>query len=185
MKKDYQNPWKTFSSKRIYANPWIEVTEHEVQNPGGGNGIYGKVSFKNLAIGIIPLDEYNNTWIVGQHRYTLDEHSWEIPMGGGPMEQDILESAKRELQEETGLIAEEWQMVLKIHTSNSVTDEVGYVFLARKLSEGPNNLDETEHDLEIRKVPFEEALDMVDKHEITDAISVAGILKVSRILNIS
>ncbi len=185
MKKDSQNPWKTLSSKQIYDNAWIEVTEHEVLNPGGGPGLYGKVSFKNLALGVIPLDGDNNTWLVGQHRYTLNEHSWEIPMGGGPIKEDILQSAKRELQEETGLIANDWQQILKIHTSNSVTDELGYVYLARNLSEGPNNLEETEQDLEIMKIPFLETLEMIDRHEITDAISVAGLLKVSRLLKLS
>jgi 8-oxo-dGTP pyrophosphatase MutT (NUDIX family) len=185
MKKEIQNPWKTLSSKEIYDNPWIQVTEHEVLNPGGGNGIYGKVSFKNLAIGIIPLDEELYTWIVGQHRYTLNEHSWEIPMGGGPLEQDVLDSAKRELKEETGLVGDSWELVQKIHTSNSVTDEVGYVFLARELTEGQNNLEESEQDLEVRKVHFTEVLDMIDRHEITDALSVAGILKVSRMLKLS
>jgi len=185
MKKELQNPWKTLSSKRIYDNPWILVTEHEVVNPGGGHSLYGKVSFKNIAIGIIPLDAELNTWIVGQHRYTLNEHSWEIPMGGGPIEQDVLNSAKRELKEETGLVGESWELILKIHTSNSVTDELGYVFLTRELKEGQNNLEETEQDLEVKKVHFSEVLNMIDRQEITDALSVAGILKVSRMLKLA
>jgi len=185
MKKELQNPWKTLSSKRIYDNPWIQVTEHEVVNPGGGHSLYGKVSFKNIAIGIIPLDAELNTWIVGQHRYTLNEHSWEIPMGGGPIEQDVLNSAKRELKEETGLVGESWELILKIHTSNSVTDELGYVFLTRELKEGQNNLEETEQDLEVKKVHFSEVLNMIDRQEITDALSVAGILKVSRMLKLA
>jgi len=69
-----------------------------VINPAGGKGIYGKVHFKNTAIAIIPLDKDHNTWLVGQHRYTLNEWSWEIPEGGGPSEQSILESAIRELR---------------------------------------------------------------------------------------
>jgi len=185
MKKEVHNPWKTLSSKEVYDNPWFSVTEHEVINPGGGKGMYGKVSFKNFALGIIPLDDDNNTWLVGQHRYTLDEHSWEIPMGGGPLEHGVLESAKRELQEETGLTAGSWEIVSKIHTSNSVTDELGYVFLARDLKEGKNQLEETEGDLEVWKLPFGEVLHMIDRQEITDALSVAGILRVARMLNLS
>jgi len=184
MKKEVQNPWKTLSSRHVYENAWISVTEHEVLNPGGGQGIYGKVSFKNYAIGVIPIDKDLNTWLVGQYRYTLDEHSWEIPMGGGPLENDMLESAKRELQEETGLLAKNWDLILKLHTSNSVTDEVGFVFLAKDLSEGENNLEETERDLQIRKIHLSEAIKMIDNHEITDALSVAGILKVSRMVKL-
>ena len=185
MKKPVENPWKTLSSRQVYDNPWISITEHDVINPGGSHSLYGKVNFKNLAIGIIPLDENLNTWLVGQFRYTLNEHSWEIPMGGGPLNIDMLESAKRELEEETGLKAKSWELILKIHTSNSVTDEVGYVFLAKQLVQGKNSLEDTEKDLVIRKVHFSEALRMVDDNEITDALSVSGILKVARMLKFS
>jgi hypothetical protein len=112
--------WKTISIKEVYENPWIKLDEHQVINPSGGKGIYGKVHFKNKAIGIIPLDENNNTWIVGQQRYTLNEWSWEIPEGGGPLGVGTLESAKRELLEETGLKANKWTEIVKIHLSNSV-----------------------------------------------------------------
>lgn len=184
MKNETINPWQTLSGKEIYDNPWIKVMEYKVINPGGGQGIYGKVSFKNLAIGIIPLDELNNTWLVGQYRYTLDAYSWEIPMGGGPMDQDALGSASRELLEETGISANSWEMVLKLHLSNSVSDEIGYVFIAKDLSYGTAIPDETEHDLKVKQMPFSKALEMVEKGEITDALSVAGILKVARNLKL-
>ncbi|HCX77461.1 MAG TPA: DNA mismatch repair protein MutT, partial [Algoriphagus sp.] len=75
------NPWKTLKIKPIYNNPWIRLEEHDVLNPAGKEGIYGKVHFKNKAMGIIPVDKNGNTWLVGQYRYTLKEYSWEIPMG--------------------------------------------------------------------------------------------------------
>ena len=137
--------------------------------------------FKNKAIGIVPIDEDGNTWLVGQYRYTLDEYSWEIPMGGGPENEDILEAAKRELKEETGLIASEWQNILKIHTSNSVTDEEGFIFLAKGLEQGETEFEETEK-LEIKKLPFIEAVQMVMNGEITDSLSIAGLLKVHLLL---
>lgn len=115
---EHKNPWKTLRVKLMYENDWIILDEHQVINPNGNKGIYGKVRFKNKAIGIIPLDDNQNTWIVGQYRYTLDEYSWEIPMGGGPLNEDILQSAKRELLEETGLVAGHWTNILRIHTSN-------------------------------------------------------------------
>ncbi|MDN5203438.1 NUDIX hydrolase [Fulvivirgaceae bacterium BMA10] len=180
---EHKNPWKLLSKKNVYDNAWINVQEHQVINPSGGQGIYGKVSFKNKAIGIIPIDTAGNTWLVGQYRYTLDEYSWEIPMGGGPVEIDILESAKRELKEETGLTAKNWQQIMRIHTSNSVTDEEGFVFLAQELTSGDTEFDETE-DLLIKKLPFQEALEMVMESKITDSLSVAGILKVARLLNL-
>ncbi len=176
----YANPWIKISERKIYENPWIDVTEHQVINPAGKNGIYGKVSFKNKAIGIVPLDHKGSTWLVGQYRYTIDEYTWEIPTGGGPMDRDIIDSARRELKEETGIEAKKWTEILRIHTSNSVTDEEGFVFLAEDLTMGEPEFEETEK-LEIRKVSILEAIEMVMKNEITDSLSIAGLLKVGRL----
>jgi 8-oxo-dGTP pyrophosphatase MutT (NUDIX family) len=178
-----ENPWKTKSKAKIYDNPWITLEEHQVVNPSGKDGIYGKVHFKNKALGIIPLDAEGYTWLVGQYRYTLDEYAWEIPMGGGPIGVNILESAKRELKEETGLTAGKWTQIMRIHTSNSVTDEEGFVFLAEELTQGETEFEETEQ-LQVLKVKLEEAIRMVVDGEITDAISIGGLLKVGRMLGI-
>lgn len=177
------NPWKTLSTRDVYENNWIKLEEHQVINPAGGNGIYGKVHFKNKAIGIVPLDQDGNTWLVGQHRYTLNAYSWEIPEGGCPLGTLPLDSAKRELKEETGMMAARWEQIMTFHTSNSVTDEEGFIFLAEELSFGANELEETEADLVVKKVPFKVAIDMVMRGEITDSMSVAGILKVARLKN--
>jgi ADP-ribose pyrophosphatase len=178
-----KNPWTKLERKMIYENSWITLVEDKVLNPAGKEGIYGTVHFKNRAIGIIPIDHEGNTWLIGQYRYPLNEYSWEIPMGGGPGDENDLESAKRELKEETGLSAAKWEQVLKIHTSNSVTDEVGYVFLAQELSEGETDFEETEQ-LQIKKLSFKEVFQMAMNGEITDSLSLAGILKVARIIDI-
>lgn len=175
-----ENPWTTLSGKLVYENPWIRLDEYQVINPTGGRGIYGKVSFKGQAVGVLPIDEEGNTWLVGQYRYTLDEYSWEIPMGAVPGEESLESGALRELKEETGLMARELELICRIHTSNSVTDEVGFVFVARGLEQGATEFDDTE-DIQIRKLPFTEALDMVMKGEITDSLSVAAILKYARL----
>lgn len=178
-----QNPWKTISSALKYENKWISVTESQVINPSGNPGIYGKVHFKNIAVGIIPLDDEFNTWLVGQYRFTLDEYSWEMPEGGCPIgSESVLETAKRELLEETGLIADEWTELMKLHTSNSVTDEVGYAFIARGLTQSVACPEETE-DLRIWKLPFDEALDMVLAGKITDAFTCMAYLKLKLLLD--
>lgn len=174
--------WETLTTKQVYDNPWISVEHHDVITPTGKPGIYGKVKFKNLAIGIIPIDDHGNTWIVGQYRYTLGTYSWEIPMGGGPHADDPLASAKRELKEETGISANSWTKLMTIHTSNCVTDELGYIYVASDLSFGATSFDDTE-DLQIKKLPFSEVVEMVMNGVITDAISIAGILKYARLLN--
>lgn len=176
------NPWKTLSTKEIYQNPWISVREDQVLNPAGNPGIYGVVSFKNYAIGIVPIDEEGYTYLVGQYRYTLNAYSWEIPEGGGPKDEALIDAAKRELEEETGFTANEWIDLGPIHTSNSVTDEYGFLFLARKLYQGEANPEETE-ELRIKKVLLSEALEMVMRGEITDSLSIAGLFKASQILS--
>ena len=178
-----KNPWKTLKSKSVYENPWISVQHNEVINPGGGKGIYGKVHFKNVAVGIIPIDEENNTWLVGQYRYTLNEYSWEIPEGGSPMNTDPLDSAKRELKEETGIVAQEWKLLSKLHTSNSVTDELGFIYLAKGLHFTESEAEECE-DLKIKKLPLSEAIEMAMDGRITDSLSLIGLLKVGRLVRL-
>lgn len=174
--KDEKNPWKILKSKPIYDNPWIKITEHDVINAAGNNGIYGTVHFKNIAIGIIALDKDYNTWLVGQYRFPLNEYSWEIPEGGGKITTPPLESAKRELLEEVGIKAEQWSVLLNMHLSNSVSDEYGIVYIAKELSFYSPNPDEDEV-LTIKKIPFKQAYNMVMNNEITDSLSVAAILK--------
>ncbi len=175
------NPWKVLNEKKIYDNPWISLIEFDVINPSGGKGIYGKVHFKNMAIGIMPLDESMNTYLVGQYRFVLNAYSWEIPEGGCPAGTDTLEAAKRELMEETGLEAGQWQKLMNFHLSNSVSDEYGEIFLARQLVQHMPEPEETEQ-LQIKKLPFEEAYEMIESGKITDSISVAAIQKVKLML---
>jgi 8-oxo-dGTP pyrophosphatase MutT (NUDIX family) len=180
-KADEQNPWKITSEKEIYDNPWINLTEYRVINPAGNPGIYGKIHYKNLAIGILPLDEELNTYLVGQYRFALNQYSWELPEGGGPVGVDPLESAKRELLEETGLKANNWTELQRMHLSNSVTDELNIIYLARGLEQFEAQPEDTEQ-LVVRKVSLNEVYRMICAHEITDAITIAAILRVKLLL---
>ena len=170
--------WKKLSSKIVFENPWISVHEDRVINPGGGENDYGVVRFKSKAVAMIPLDDEGNTWLVGQDRYTLGEYSWELPMGGAPHDEDPLDAAKRELKEETGLSAGRWSKLMTLHTSNSITDEVGIVYVAEDLQQGEQELEETEN-IELRHLPLAEAIEMVKQGLITDAISVAALLRIA------
>ena len=159
-----------------YDNPWIQVRHNEVLDPSGAPGIYGVVHFKHLAIGIIPIDEEGHIWLVGQYRFPLGEYSWEIVEGGGPLADDPLDSAKRELLEETGLRASEWELLVpRLHLSNSVSDEAAMIYVARGLTQGKAQPTSTE-DLQLKRLPLQEAVAMAKRGEITDAISVAGLL---------
>ena len=176
LEKPSANPWQTKSSQQVYDNQWISVHENKVINPSGGDGIYGVVHFKNLAIGILPVDSEQHTWLVGQYRYALEEYSWEIPMGGSPHADGPLEGAIRELKEETGLTAANWQTLMKVHPSNSVTDEIGHIYLATDLTEGEMEHEDTE-ELLIKRVSVEHAVQMAMTDEITDCMSVAALLR--------
>lgn len=171
-----KNPWKTLNSEVKYDNPWIKVIENTTINADGGDGIYGVVHYKNIAIGIIPLDKNYNTWLVGQYRYPLNQYSWEICEGGGLFKDDVIESAKRELKEELGIEATNWTTLLNMHLSNSVSDEIGVIYIAKNLKHTTPEPEEGEV-LQIKKLPLAEAYQMVMNGEITDSLSVAGILK--------
>ena len=178
---EQHNPWTILSSKEVYDNPWLSLTQYDVLNPKGGKGIYGKVHFKNTAIAILPLDDDLNTYLVGQYRFTIDQYSWEIPEGGGPLNTDVLASAKRELKEETGLVARTWIKIQDMYLSNSVTDEKAVVYVAKDLAQEDAMPEETE-ELVVKKVPFDEAYQMVENGIITDALAVTAILKVKLLL---
>jgi len=170
--------WQKLNSQIAYDNSWITVSHHEVITPAGTEGIYGVVHFKNVAVGIVPLDQDNNTWLVKQHRYPLGQDSWEIPEGGSPASESTLETARRELEEEVGLTAHQWTELLTLHPSNSVTDEKAVVFLAEQLSPGKQLLEDSE-DIEVLKLPLKEAINMALDGRITDGISVAALLKLA------
>ena len=170
------NPWKTISQQTAYENAWIKVEHHQVLNPAGNPGIYGKVHFKNIAVGVIAIDAEDNTYLVGQYRFPLDKYSWEIPEGGCPEGTDWLTAAKRELKEETGFEAGKWTEILQMHVSNSVSDEFAIVYVAQDLIAGEAEPEDTE-DLQVIKMPFSEAVNWVMEGKITDSISVAAILK--------
>jgi ADP-ribose pyrophosphatase len=176
-----ENPWQITSEKIIYDNPWINLTEYQVINPSGNPGIYGKLHYKNIAIGVLPLDDDLNTYLVGQFRFALGQYSWEIPEGGGIIGIDPIESAKRELLEETGLKAQKWAEIQRLHLSNSVSDELSILYLARDLQQFAAEPEDTEK-LIVHKLPFEEVYQMVCNGGITDAMTVAAVLKVQMLI---
>lgn len=173
---EHDNPWRTLSSTQVYENNWIRLREDKVIRPDGNQGIYGVVHFRNVAVGVLALEEDDSIYLVGQYRYTLNRYSWEIPEGGCPETQDPLSAAQRELEEETGLRARVWKQLGEAHLSNSVTDEIAFWFLAKGLMEGKRQPEGTEK-LEVRRVPFSVALEMALAGEITDALSMMAIMQ--------
>lgn len=175
LKSSEQNPWVTHASEKKYENPWITVTEHQVSHPNGDLGIYGVVHMKNRAVGVVPVDNEGCTWLVGQYRYTLEEYSWEIPEGGADPG-DPLSGAQRELLEETGLEADDWTHLQTVHLSNSVTNERAEIYLAQGVRKVAEPTPEASEELTLKRLPLAEAVALVERGEITDSMSVIGLL---------
>ncbi len=175
------NPWTRLGSREVYDNPWIRVREDDVIRPDGQPGLYGVVEMKTWAVAVVPLTADGDTFLVGQYRYTLDDYSWEIPEGGGSKETMLLDSARRELLEETGITATRWSYLGEAHLSNSVTDEVGGIFLAEDLTFGEAQPEGTEK-LRLRRLPFSEAVEMALNGQVSDALAVIGLLRADRYL---
>jgi len=172
---DRSNPWTTLSTRMVYENPWIRVREDQVLRPDGLPGIYGVVEFKNRAVGVLPVEADGSVWLVGQFRYPLRAYSWEIPEGGGPLSEDPEATARRELREETGFSAGKVELLATAHLSNSVSDELAYLFRATELTHGVSEPEGTEQ-LAVRRFEWGVAWRMLEQGEITDSLSVMALL---------
>jgi 8-oxo-dGTP pyrophosphatase MutT (NUDIX family) len=169
------NPWTTLDSRAIYENAWISVREDRVIRPDGRPGTYGVVHYKKKAIGVLPVDEDGHVWLVGQYRYPLEAYSWEIPEGGSDEGEEPEETARRELREETGLVAGRIELIGRSHLSNSVGDELAYLYRATGLRQGPSEPEGTER-LQVRRFDWATAWRMVLDGRITDSMSVIALL---------
>lgn len=176
MTSEKVGPWRINSKRDVFENPWIKVVDHKVTHPDGSPGEYGVVQFKNLAVGVLPIDADGNVPLVGQHRFPLDRYSWELPEGGGPVDIDPQQSAKRELIEETGLTASSWAPLARFDISNSVTDEGAVCFFAWDLGEGAAAPEPSEA-LTLKWVSYKDLLEMVMTGEITDSLTIVMTLK--------
>jgi len=177
----HANPWQTLETRNVYTNDWISVREDQVIRPDGNPGIYGVVDTR-FATGVVALTPENEVYLVGQYRYPTEVYSWELVEGGTDVGEDPLDAAKRELAEEAGLFARNWRTLAEgIQISNCISSEFAYIYIATDLEETQSNPDGTEQ-LEVKRVPFDKTLAMVDTGVITDSISIMGILMAERFM---
>ena len=169
--------WTRLTLETPFETPWLRIEASDVIAPTGNPAKYGVVRFRNRAIAVFALHDDGTVPLVGQMRFPLGRYSWEIPEGGAPMDEDPADGARRELREETGLIADKLSIILEMDLSNSVTDEVAVCYLATGLSQAETEPDDTER-FEYARVPFSHLLKAVIKGQVRDSLTVASVLRV-------
>lgn len=169
--------WRSGPPTMVFDNSWIRVESSEALAPTGNPALYGVIRFKSLAVAVLPLHDDGAVTLVGQQRFALRDYSWELPEGGVPFDEDPLEGAKRELREETGLLADHWREILRVQLSNSVTDERGVCYLAAGFREVGREPDATEA-LDVVRAPFRQVLDACATGLVQDVMTVASVFRV-------
>jgi 8-oxo-dGTP pyrophosphatase MutT (NUDIX family) len=165
-------PWQDLGHEVVHQTPWMKITEHQAVAPTGREASYGVLRFQNIATGVLPIHPDGTVTLVGQSRFARANYSWEMPEGGAPFGEDPLTGVKRELAEEAGLAAASWQLALRMEMSNSITDEIGFTWIAWDLTPVPVDPDPTEV-IAIVRVPFTQLLHEIERGAILDALTIA------------
>jgi ADP-ribose diphosphatase len=171
-------PWQTRSSRVVYQNPWIRVDENQVELPDGRTTVYGVVRCGEC-VGVLPFLDAETVVLIRQYRYVARGVYWEMPTGGVHPGESLEVAAQRELGEEIGYQAARLTPLVSYHTSKSVVDEVAHLFYGEMLTPVVTPGDATEF-IEVRPVPFAEALRMVESGEIKDSMTVIAVLHAAR-----
>jgi 8-oxo-dGTP pyrophosphatase MutT (NUDIX family) len=174
---DQSNPWETLSSQRFYESRYVDVDQDEVRHRSGKIHPYTALRFRIHGIAVLPIFPDGSTYLIGQYRYLTQRYTWELPRGSGPTQVDPLETAQRELKEETGATAGQWLQVLRLMVSPGITDETAPCFVAWDLEQGAADPDPQE-DLTVRRLPFRDAVAAALDGTISDAASIATLLAI-------
>jgi ADP-ribose pyrophosphatase len=173
-------PWEQKSTRQIYQNKWISLREDLVELPDGRTTIYGVISCSEC-VGVLPFLDPNTVLMIKQYRYVTKQVTWEMPTGGMHPGESRQEAAQRELSEEIGYRAGKLTWLSTLHTSKSVVDETAHLFLGEDLVKVELPPDDTEF-IEVRPFPFEVVLQMVLRGDITDSMTIIGVLHAARLL---
>ena len=168
-------PWQTHNTRTAYENAWIRVREDDVTRPDGTRGVYGVVELRQPAVFVVALTDEDEVVLVELFRYAVDAWSLEVPAGGSEGEEPLV-AAKRELLEETGLVARDWREVGRVHALNGVCSAAEHVFLARGLSTAGGARQAEEGITAVRTVPWAQVVGLVRDGTITDGETVTALM---------
>lgn len=168
--------WKTLSSKLIFENPWLKLTEEKVLDDLGNEKNYGLVSMIH-GVSVLPIDQNGDVYLVKQYRYGLKDFSIEPPGGAIDPGETPLEAAKRELFEELGITSNKWIPLGYACGLTSAMDHKEHLFLVEIDANDTLDIGTHEENLELIKVPLKKAVEMVQKSEIVLALSTTLIYK--------
>jgi 8-oxo-dGTP pyrophosphatase MutT (NUDIX family) len=181
-KKNDKNPFEVLHSKEIYRNPWITVREDKVIRPGGKAGIFGVMTV-GAGVSVLPIDQRGNVYLTKEYRYGVGRYEIEVCNGSIDKGETPTQAAERELAEECGITAKKWTDVGLMDMMGTVGKLTMSGYIAQNLKIGEQDLEEGEV-IEVQKMPFKRAQDMVMSGEITQATTIILILKAQKILNI-
>ena len=169
------------SSEDIYQGAIIKVEKWQVSLPNGKTAPR-EIVRHNGAAAIVPVDDRGYVTLVRQHRIAVNKFTWEIPAGklDSPTE-DPFHAARRELEEETGLQAEHWQLLNRIDTTPGFCNERIAIYLATGLSQHPSHPDADEF-LQLTRIPLDEAVAQCMNGSINDSKTLVGLLMAQRVL---
>ena len=178
--KKKKGPWIVLGSKVVYRNPWIKVREDRVIRPDGKKGIFGVVSIKP-GVSVLPMDDKGNVYLTKEYHYGVERVTIEAVSGGADKGETKLQTAKRELKEETGLIAKRWTCLGFANPFTTVASSSHHMYLAQKLVQSKSKQDGTEV-IKVIKVSFKIAVKWVMESKITHSPSAILILKAENYL---
>ncbi len=181
MNKNIKGLYKILSSKKIYSNPWIKVREDRVIYPSGKEGIFGIIEMKAGST-VLAMNDKKEVYLVKEYKYAIKKNSIELMSGGLDGKESPLDAAKRELKEETGLEADKWVNLGVVDPFTTIIKSPNHMFLALGIWEGERHKEEREN-IQVVKVPFQRAVEMVINSEITHSASCVCILKAEKFLN--
>ena len=170
---------KTVDSKEMFSGRVIRVTLDTVELENGERSMREIVHHHGGAC-VLAVTDADEVYLVRQYRYALQEEIWELPAGKLEAAEDPFEAAKRELAEECGVTADEFIDLGVLYPTVGYDSEKIYMYAARGLHAVPQHLDQGEF-LDVVKLPFAKALDMVMKDEIRDSKTAAALLKYARL----